>query len=63
VVWAAQDKDTPEKKRKREVAFVRADGKIVYQGKYISLRDARKRALKLEYEDEPKKKKTNFWGR
>ena len=59
-VWASQGGDTPEKKRKRETAFVRSDGQIVWRGKRVSLRDARKRGLKLEYEDESKKK-IDYW--
>jgi hypothetical protein len=61
-IWASQPKDTPEKKKRRETAFVRADGQIFCNGKRISLKDARKRGLKLEYEDEPKpRKQPNFW--
>jgi len=61
-IWAAMPQDTPEKRKRRETAFVRADGQIFCNGKRIGLREARKRGLKLEYEEEPKKKQPNFWN-
>jgi len=61
-IWASIPQDTPERKHRRETAIVRESG-IYYQGKKISSREAKKRGLKLEYEDEPKpKKKPNFWN-
>jgi len=61
-IWAATPQETPERKRQRETAIVRESG-IYYQGKRISPKEARRRGLKLEYEDEPKlKKKPNFWN-
>jgi|WetSurMetagenome_2_1015567.scaffolds.fasta_scaffold326518_2 hypothetical protein len=63
ITWASRKPETTKKKNRRETAFVRSNGEVYSNGKRISLKESRKRGLRLEYEDEPKpKKKTNFWN-
>jgi hypothetical protein len=59
-VWASQGGDTPEKKRKRETGVILPSGGVLHGKKIISLAEAERRGLKLEYPERPKKK-ANFW--